>query len=151
MGNEMGCLKHSSASLRIRPINSDDEFNPDQISRLMGIQPTHVVIKGAVDSKRSARLDREVISQVSQWSFRTAKEAQGDLNNQVFELLSPLPKLPKIWDAIHQEFCVDIFCGLWLSGDNSGVALEPATLRLLADLSIPIDFDIYRDTDFDRI
>lgn len=69
--------------------------------------------------------------------------ANSDLDAQVEWILSRLSSDLSAWRQVTSGHKVDLFCGLFLERPNRGVALEPETMRKLADRGIHLSFDIY--------
>jgi hypothetical protein len=132
----MACIGKSAATLRI----SGDDLVPEDVSILLGSQPTTSYRKGDVKSMRSGG---ELKRKTGSWSLQTADHEPENLDMQVAELLGGLTQNLDIWVALSQRFKLDLFCGLFMECTNEGLSLSPETLRQLGVRGIEIGLDIY--------
>jgi hypothetical protein len=47
------------------------------------------------------------------------------------------------WKALTSRFRVDLFCGLFMSGGNEGLAISPGVLFALGQRGIELALDVY--------
>ncbi len=107
-----------------------DDLDPDDVSTLLGCQPTTSYRKG--DSLPSQRSDR--IAHTGLWLLKGA-ESEGDLETQVSRLLDRIPAELTAWEAL-ARFDGNIFCGLFLNDWNRGFSLSPELMQRLAERSL---------------
>jgi hypothetical protein len=116
---------------------------PDEITRLLGCQPTSSRRKGdVIPDKRYHRVASKGI-----WLLQGQADSNVELERQVQSLLEIVTDDLSIWHDLTNRFQVDIFCGLFLNNVNRGFALSPELMKRLADRRIKIDFDIYSNVD----
>ena len=72
------------------------------------------------------------------------REPEG-MNGQIHEILSRMTDDLSIWQSITKRFRVDLFCGLWLTGSDSGMTLSPQSLVALGERGIELGLCIYGD------
>jgi hypothetical protein len=136
--DEMPELARVTVGLRI----FGDTLDPDEITRLLGVEPTGCARKG--DTHRTAS-GREVIASSGSW--RLHSNAPGNLSMQIGALLAKLPSDPSLWRELSQSYDCDVFCGLFMREGNEGTELKPQVLSMLGDRSLRLGFDIYTSAD----
>lgn len=130
----MGPVKRSKVSLRIGGI----DLNPDEITNLLGCQPTRVRTRGT-----AIKTGSDFISPSGGWSLHVTESSPEDLDGQIAELLSKLTSDLEVWALIGSRFKLDIFCGLFMSNGNQGLSLSVASLDALSRRGIELCLDIY--------
>lgn len=113
-----------------------DTLEPDEISRLLGCQPSQTVMKG--ETRRSGFVERTTM-----WSLGFDRFVVGDLNQKLELLLSQISDDADVWRDLHQRFDADVFAGLFMNEGNEGVTLEPATMEALSRRGLSLGLDIY--------
>lgn len=137
----MAVLSGSAASLRF----FGDDLDPDELTLLLGHQPTNSERKGQeivgkiTGSKRMARSGG--------WRLSAERREPGDLDAQISEVLGQLTDDMSIWQDLTSRFRADVFCGLFMEEGNEGISLSNETLQRLAERGLTIDFDIYGSSD----
>lgn len=132
----MADLSRSAAALRV----VGDDLLPDEITALLGVQPTSCGIKGGQRTNASGRGFRVL---TGSWIRTVADREPADGDAQVEALLDGLTLDLQIWAGIAARFRIDLFFGLFLAEGNEGFSLAPSTLRLLGERGIRLDLDIY--------
>ena len=66
-----------------------------------------------------------------------------ELDEQIRPLLEGLTRDLAVWLDLTSRFRADLFCGLFMAGANEGMTLRPATLSMIGERGLEIDFDIY--------
>jgi hypothetical protein len=137
----MAALSRSVATLRL----AGDDLIPDELSRLLGVQPTYGQRKGEVVVLKSGAT---TTAKFGQWRLEaTAKEPE-DVNEQIAQLLCQLTQDLEVWHQLARRFRVDLFCGWFMNESNEGVSICAASLRALGERGIELDVDLYApDTD----
>jgi hypothetical protein len=105
----------------------------------MGRQPSLAYEKGETFAVTGRALTRKT----GMWMIRVEPCEPERLNAQIAELLDSVAASSETWRKLHEQFEIDVFCGLFLDGGNEGVSLEPAILSALAERNLTIGFDIY--------
>ena len=137
MVGDMPELARISVGLRI----FGDDLDPDEITRLLGIEPTGSARKG--DTHRTAS-GRNVVARSGSW--RLDAGVPGDLNTQIGALLAKLPTDPSVWRKLSRRYKCEVFCGLFLRDGNEGTGLQPQVLSLLGERCLRLGLDIYGDS-----
>lgn len=132
-----GHVSRLSVSLRI----ASETLDPDAITRLMHVEPKFAARKG--DRRESGR--RIMNQRIGIWTYGLTEDAlsEWELDEAIGALLGRLPTDLNVWLDLAQAHRMDVFCGLFMGGDNQGTVLRPATLRLLVDRGLSLDLDIY--------
>ena len=135
-------LQRSVATLRV----SGDDLAPDEISTLLGSQPSHAQRKDQEFLSKSPSGVR--VAKFGLWRLEAADTEPEDLNAQVSELLGRLTQNLEVWRELSRRFEVDLFCGWFMGGGNEGVAISPQTLLSLGERNVELSLDIFGpDTD----
>ena len=139
----MSELSESAACLRL----SGDDLVPDEITALLGCEPTRSDIMGKPRHTPYLPPDQILLSRTGSWRLDFKRRRPGDLDGQIEEILELLTKDLEVWRKLSQKYRIDMFCGLWLESYNEGISLSVETLKSLSDRYIFIDFDIYHRDD----
>ena len=114
---------------------------PAEISRALGCQPTSCHARGDTIAGKRTGSSRTATSGL--WLLAAAERWPADLDGQIVEILGKLtPDLAK-WAQITTGTKLDLFCGLFLDGDNEGLAVSAANLAALGQRGIALNLDIY--------
>lgn len=137
----MAELAHSRATLRI----VGDDLLPDEITALLGAEPTTATTRGQVNELgRGPRVWRTGL-----WRLEAPDAEPANPDGQIAEILDELTPDLDVWRALAARFRVEIFCGWFMAGSNEGVSLAPDTLRALGERGIRLDIDLYGGSDDD--
>ncbi len=118
-----------------------DDLDPDEISSLLGGEPTFSQRKG--DQIIGKVTKRVRVAKSGMWSISVSDREPGDLDGQIAEILNPLTQDLEIWKDVVSRYRADLFCGLFMGSGNDGLSLSPESLLALGSRGIMIDFDIY--------
>lgn len=127
-------IARTTVSLRI----VGDALDPDEITGLLGVEPTGCARKG---DTRTTASGRNVMARSGSWLLKA--DAFGDLEAQITALLSKLPDDPVIWVDLSRRYRCDIFCGLFMREFNEGTELQPQVLSMLGNRRLCLSLDIY--------
>lgn len=139
----MGELSESAASLRL----FGDDLIPDEITVLLGCEPTGSDIKDEPRKLSSHLKGQVLLSRTGSWRLSFQRRRPADLDGQIDEIFQILTSDLAVWRELSEKYRVDMFCGLWLESFNEGISLSVETLKLLSDRHVYIDFDIYHRGD----
>jgi hypothetical protein len=132
----MGVIDHSVAALRF----FGDELIPENVTALLGGQPTDACIKGQEIVGRSTGKVR--IAKTGSWRLRAVRREPEDLEAQIFEILDQLTRDLGVWAAL-SAYKPDLFCGVFMGSSNDGLPLSARALLALGQRGIALDLDIY--------
>src|SRR5258708_39458644 len=88
----------SAAALRIL----GDDLIPEEITRVLGREPTGAEHKGQVLGGKST--GRERIARSGSWRFEVADRTPDDLNGQIMEIVGQLNQDPEVWASLVKRF-----------------------------------------------
>src|SRR5579862_6405921 len=136
----MSEVHQSTVALRI----SGDNLVPDEITALLGASPTHAVIKGEKGKHITGPKVGDVrVARSGMWTLEAPDREPEDMNGQIREILSQMTADLAVWQSITKRYRVDLFCGLFLSGDYGGLTLSPQSLAALGERGIEMGLCIY--------
>jgi hypothetical protein len=113
-----------------------ENLDPDEISGLLGCQPSSAQRKGNPFPRKGRWL-------LKIDSRECAEDA--DVDDGIGMLLAPLPSDSGIWVSLTSNYEVNVFCGLFLASSNRGFGLSAEVAKLLSDRNLEIGFDVYFD------
>jgi len=135
-------LPYSNIALRI----IGDDLMPEEITALPGVSPTTAVIKGEKGKHIIGPKVGDVrVARSGMWILEAPDRELEDMNGQIREILSQMTDDLTVWQGITKRYRVDLFCGLFLSGDYGGVTLSPESLAALGERGIELGLCIYGD------
>ena len=118
------------ASLRI----SGDRLDTNELSRALGLTPTHTHRKG--DPHAGGFRSNTI------WIFEPAVDRTRPLDEHIMALWDAVrPNIPYLRE-LKQKFRVDIFCGYRSNSDNAGFVVDYRCLGLFAELEIPFGVSV---------
>jgi hypothetical protein len=130
-------MHRSAATLRI----VGDDLIPAEVSSMLGCDPTVAQRKGEVLIGKKTGIER--IARTGVWRLQSADQEPEDLNGQIEEILNRATGDIGTWRALTLRFRVDLFCGLFLGGENEGLAISPSVLFALGQRGIELALDVY--------
>jgi len=133
----MGQISKSAASLRI----IGETLVPDEITSLLGCQPSASQVKGQVI--RGPKTGKERTCHSGAWRLRADDCEPENLDGQIADLLGMMSDDLEIWKTLASKFRIDLFCGLFMEGANEGLGISPEMLRALGERGILLGLDIY--------
>lgn len=128
-----GPVDRSRVSLRVM---GGDDLDPAEISRLLGCAPTRTTRRLLNAANGQQRIK-------AGWSLAAEGGPDDDLDSLVTATLAQVTDDLSVWQALHERYRLDLFCGLFLSTWNQGEELSPAVMGKLAARGLRIGFDIY--------
>jgi hypothetical protein len=133
----MSRMSSSSATLRI----AGDDLIPEEISGLLGCPPTTAQTKGEVLIGKKSGTTR--IAKSGMWCLESTDQEPEDLDGQIEEILNKVKRDPETWRTLTGRFRADLFCGLFMSGENEGLNISPSSLFALGQRGIELALDVY--------
>lgn len=129
-------LQRSAAALRI----NGDGLVPDEISRIIGSEPSHSHRKG----DRFVGPDGSTYQRKSgQWSLEATDRSPEDVNDQIAEILGRLTDDLTVWANLAANYRVDLFCGWFMAGRDEGLDILPENLSALGARGIKLSICLY--------
>jgi hypothetical protein len=130
IGGEVG---GATAALRLFGENLD----PDAVSSQLGVQPTLAYRKGDRVSTRS-----EARRKQGMWQIESALPESKSLEEHINSVLSAIQCSCELWERVTGNLSRDIFCGLFVESQSSGVSLSAAVLREVVQRGLSIEVDL---------
>jgi hypothetical protein len=107
----------------------------------LGCDPTVAQRKGDTLIGRKTGIER--IARTGMWRLQSADREPENLNGQIEEILNRVTGDLETWRALTLRFRVEFFCGLFLGGENEGLAISPSVLLALGQRGIELALDVY--------
>lgn len=136
----MGHLHHSEATLRV----FGDDLNPDEVSALLGAEPTYKCRKGDARTLTSGRV---IVERRGSWRLSASRREPENLDGQVLDVLGQLTQNLEVWRKLSNSYDVDLFCGVFMESSNDGLPLSPVALLALGERGIRLELDIFGTSD----
>ena len=140
----MSAVETSVVTLRIY----GDDLVPQDITKLLGVSPTHAETKGQEIVGRKTGKVR--IAKSGMWRLCASDRKPADIDGQIREIFSQIDADVTVWQSLTKKYRVNLFCGLFMSETNDGLGISPQSLAVLAERGIELWFDIYAPTDDDH-
>ena len=120
-----------------------DEIDPDEISAILGTQPTTAHRKGDSIHGRDGEFRR--FAKSGRWSISTTSRGvdEPDFDASLRELLDSLTDNLDIWKRLSQRFDTGLFCGIFLTNSNRGFTISPELMTALGDRDLYLGLDVY--------
>lgn len=122
-------------SLRIQ----GDELDPEFLTQQLGIAPAFSAAKGDPVSHGGRVAPRES----GIWVHRVEVPEGTELGDGIDMLLASLPDSTVLWEELLSSYSVDVFCGVFLQGDNQSTQIAPEVLAALGRRGFAVHFDLY--------
>ncbi len=138
----MAQIRKSVVALRI----IGDDLVPEEVTALLGTPPTRAVVKGQTGKHIvGPRVGDVKVARSGMWTLEASDREPEDMNGQIHEIFSRVTDDLSVWRSITKRFRVDLFCGLWLTGCDSGMTLSPQSLAALGERGIELGLCLYGD------
>jgi hypothetical protein len=114
-----------------------EELEPEEISRALGVQPTHAHRRGERRGPRSppARTGAWFLTEHG----RDAEPAEAIIDR----VLKQLPEDPAVWRHLRTRHDIQFRFGLHMTGWNKGLSIPLKQVTRIAELGATMEFDIY--------
>lgn len=121
-----------SASLRI----FGDGLDIDEVTRRLGLTPTHSHRKGQLHGARSVPWPHDM------WSYEAAVDKARPLHEHITALWDAVrPHIPYLRE-LKRKFHVDVFCGYRSNSGTAGFEVDHRCLGLFAELEVPFGVSV---------
>lgn len=121
-----------SAALRI----FGEHLDIDEISRTLGIQPTHSHRKGERRNNMAPPWPHDM------WSFMPPIEEDRPLDEHILAVWSAVRSNIPYLRALKEKFDVDVFCTYRTNSETAGFEVGHECLGLFAELEIPFGVSV---------
>lgn len=130
----MAAIARVRASLRVL----GDALEPDEVSALLGHQPTRCHRKGDKCGTR-----RGSIEPTGAWILDSRMPERAEVEDHIESILDLLTSDVDEWASLTDRFSASVLCGLFLDQYNEGFELSPRVCKALASRGLVIAFDLY--------
>ena len=130
----MAAIARVRASLRV----FGDSLEPEEVSALLGHQPTRCHRKGDKCGPHGASVEP-----TGAWILDSRTSEKAEIEDHVESLLAILTSDHDEWASLTERFSASILCGVFLDQYNEGFELSPRLCKALANRGLVIAFDIY--------
>lgn len=125
-----------------------DALEPDEVSALLGRQPSRSHRKGegssSVSKSASSGSSTEPTSEpTGVWILDSGLSGKAEIEEHVEALLSLVSNDSDEWASLTSRFSASILCSACLDEYNEGFEISPRLAQSLADRGLVIAFDIY--------
>jgi hypothetical protein len=125
-----------SATLRI----CGDGLDLDEISRTLGLAPTHQHRKGEQVNPRGS--DASHVWPHDMWSYKVPIDSERPLEEHIMALWNGIrPHIPYLQD-LQRNFELDVFCGYRSNSATAGFQVSHRCLGLFSELKIPFGVSV---------
>jgi ribosomal protein L19 len=133
----MSAVDHSIVALRIY----GDDLVPQDITKMLGVSPTHAETKGQeIVGRKTGRVR---VAKSGMWRLSASDRKPEDIDSQIREIFSQVPADVAVWQSITKKYRVNLFCGVFMSETNDGLSVSPQSMATLAERGVELWFDIY--------
>jgi len=115
-----------------------DDLDPERITRMLGVNPTHSARKG----EQIDRAGVPITQRTGIWSYTLPASPEWELGDAIDTLLERLPHDPALWESLAGWATVSIVCGLYIHGVDRVADLAPDTLARLAERRLALSLQI---------
>ena len=135
----MAAIARVRVSLRV----FGDGLEPDEVSALLGREPTRSHRKG--DRIRGS--NRLGVEPTGAWILDSALSEKTEIEEHVETLLATVTNDFDEWASLADQFSASILCSVFLDQYNEGFEISSRLSQALADRGLVIAFDIYSGDD----
>lgn len=119
---------------------SGDYFDPDEVSRLLQIEPIELILRGSVGN------DRKIPSKKTSWTISTKKEESYDVDEQTQKVLSSIlnekNELREIKTKWYVSFILEIIVEVEI-GEKPALHYTKNTIKFLGEIGAETYIDLY--------
>lgn len=130
----MAAIARVRASLRV----FGDSLEPEEVSALLGHQPTRCHRKGDKCGPQGASIEP-----TGAWILDSRTSEKAEIEDHVESLLAIITSDHDEWASLTERFSASILCSVFLDQYNEGFELSPRLCKALANRGLVIAFDIY--------
>ena len=134
MESALAAIARVSVSLRV----FGDGLEPDEVSALLGRQPTRFHRKGDETSSTGS-----AVEPTGAWILDSRLSETAEIEDHVEALLAPISNDSDEWANLTQRFSASIHCSIFMNQYNEGFDLSPRLAQSMVDRGLVIAFDIY--------
>lgn len=115
-----------------------EELIPEEVSELLGLNPTHAHRKGDRKKPSSSHVFKTGV-----WIFELRGGAPKGPEELTVALLDRLPPTESVWTELASRYRVELRYGLHLNSWNRGFDISQRVVEKIAEIHATVGFDIY--------
>jgi hypothetical protein len=116
-----------------------DGLEPDEVSALLGSEPTRSHRKGdPLPGDRGSRVEP-----TGAWILDSALSEKAEIEEHVEALLASVSNDCDEWSSLTDQYSASILCSAFLDQYNEGFEVSPRMSQALGERGLVIAFDIY--------
>jgi hypothetical protein len=114
-----------------------DDLDPDRVTEKLGVKPTRAYRPGdRVSSRSEARRTQGT------WQLRSSLTDAQTIEEHIASILDALGGDLNAWERATQGLRKDLYCGVFIESQVSGLSLGIGTLEQLVRRGLSIEFDL---------
>lgn len=121
-----------------------EDLIPDEVSELLGLNPTHAHRKG--DRKKPS--SRHPFK-IGAWILEIRGETPKEPEDLTAALLDQLPQAKFVWTELASRYRVELRYGLHMVSWNRGLHLSHGIVERIAKTQAKVGFDIYAHLEYE--
>jgi hypothetical protein len=114
-----------------------DSFDPAEITRRIGIDPTECWRKGDLHPKSGVK------RKLSRWSLFSRLARTAELEDHVKDILAQMDQKPEAFQSVSKEFGGHIQVSGYFNTEEPSFHFDQRTVEALAKYSLSVGFDFY--------
>jgi hypothetical protein len=118
-----------------------DELDPEEISSLLGCQPTSSHRRG--ETRIGKKTGHKTVYKQGAWFLTVEGQAPRTADELTTELLEQVSSDESLWLDLGRRFDVQMRYGIFLEAWNRGFGLRRDVVKRIARFSASLEFDIY--------
>jgi hypothetical protein len=119
-----------------------EDLEPEEISRALGVQPTHTHRRG--DHRRGESQGQGIPPYSSgAWLLKERGRDAEPAEKVIDRLLKQLPEDPAVWRELSIRHNIQFCFGLHMTGWNKGLSIPLQQVTRIVELGASMEFDIY--------
>lgn len=119
-----------------------EDITSDEITSILGIQPTKVYIKG---QKQNPKF--QILSKKNGWRMGSPLDKYSSFEDQMNAMLDIIEKKIELFRPFCEKYYCEFSCAIFVRFDNDEstpwIHLDARYNRLVKELNIEFDFDLY--------
>ena len=121
-----------------------NDITHEEITKLLGIQPSHQRIKGQIKNPKNPN---SPLIEVNKWTMDSGLDRYSDFDSQLSKLLNVIESKIDLFKPICQKYQCEFSCGLFVYYNNGEstpwVHLDSRYNNVIRELNIEFDVDLY--------
>lgn len=118
-------------------------LDPKSLTDGFGVKPSQEYRRGDVISRRRP----DALRPHGMWLLDSAQAPDASIEEQIGCILDQLPDSLALWETLTGNYHRDLFCGVLISQQVSGISLSAHTLRRIASRGLDVHADLMLEND----